>query len=86
MCVCIWKVGSRPILSVYRLTFMRPNQDLGLSEMVYGIGAGIFFVTYITCGVPLTLFVEKLGTRGGLTIVMFLWGISSFLMSVTIDQ
>jgi D-galactonate transporter len=58
--------------------------DLHLSETVYGLGAGIFFVGYVLCGVPSNLMLYKVGARRWLTVTMVLWGIfSSSLLFVT---
>ena len=38
-------------------------QDLGFSEAVYGLGAGIFFIGYFFFEVPSNLLLEKIGAR-----------------------
>lgn len=58
--------------------------DLHLSETVYGLGAGIFFIGYVLCGVPSNLTLYKVGARRWLTVTMILWGIfSTSLLFVT---
>ncbi|PKU23129.1 MFS transporter [Telmatospirillum siberiense] len=58
--------------------------DLHLSETVYGLGAGIFFIGYVLCGVPSNLTLYKVGARRWLTVTMILWGIfSTCLLFVT---
>jgi D-galactonate transporter len=58
--------------------------DLHLSETVYGLGAGIFFIGYVLCGVPSNLALYKIGARRWLTVTMILWGIfSTALLFVT---
>src|SRR6185437_4974484 len=37
--------------------------DLGFSETVYGLGAGIFFIGYFLCEVPSNLLLEKIGAK-----------------------
>jgi len=57
---------------------------LKLSETVYGLGAGIFFVGYVTSGVPSNLILHKLGARRWIAIMMILWGaLSAAMMFVT---
>ena len=57
--------------------------DLHLSETVYGLGAGIFFIGYVVCGVPSNLILYKVGARRWLTVTMILWGsLSSSLLFV----
>jgi D-galactonate transporter len=58
--------------------------DLHLSETVYGLGAGIFFIGYVLCGVPSNLTLYKVGARRWLMVTMILWGIfSTCLLFVT---
>ena len=51
--------------------------DLHLSEVAYGVGAGIFFVGYIACEVPSNLILYKIGARRWLAVTMIFWGIFS---------
>jgi D-galactonate transporter len=57
---------------------------LHLSETVYGLGAGIFFVGYVTSGVPSNLILHKLGARRWIALMMILWGgLSSAMLLVS---
>jgi MFS family permease len=51
--------------------------DLHMSETAFGLGAGIFFIGYIVCGVPSNLILYKVGARRWLAATMVLWGIGS---------
>jgi MFS family permease len=51
--------------------------DLHMSETAYGLGAGIFFIGYVLCGVPSNLMLYKVGARRWLTLLMVVWGILS---------
>jgi len=53
---------------------------LKLSETVYGLGAGIFFIGYVTSGVPSNLILHKLGARRWIAVMMILWGALSAAM------
>jgi D-galactonate transporter len=55
--------------------------DLGFSETVYGLGAGIFFIGYFLCEVPSNLLLEKIGAKKTLARITILWGITSILMA-----
>jgi D-galactonate transporter len=56
---------------------------LKLSETVYGLGAGIFFIGYVTSGIPSNLILHKLGARRWIAIMMILWGgLSAAMMFV----
>jgi D-galactonate transporter len=57
---------------------------LKLSETVYGLGAGIFFVGYVASGVPSNLILHKLGARRWIAVMMIAWGaLSAAMMFVT---
>src|ERR1700744_1335484 len=49
--------------------------DLNLSEAVYGVGAGIFFIGYFVFQVPSNLILQKVGARYWIATVTVLWGI-----------
>lgn len=51
--------------------------DLGLSDTVYGIGAGIFFVGYFLFEVPSNLMLDRVGARVWIARIMVTWGIVS---------
>ncbi|WP_121423234.1 MFS transporter, partial [Pseudomonas aeruginosa] len=51
--------------------------DLGMSETVYGLGAGTFFIGYLACGVPSNLILQRLGARRWVSIMMISWGLLS---------
>ncbi|HOW69856.1 MAG TPA: MFS transporter [Phycisphaerae bacterium] len=56
------------------------NDDLGFSETVYGIGSGIFFVSYFLFEVPSNLIMQRVGARIWLARIMISWGIISSAM------
>ncbi|MBB2201507.1 MFS transporter [Gluconacetobacter tumulisoli] len=51
--------------------------SLHMSETAYGLGAGIFFLGYIACGVPSNLMLQKVGARRWLALIMIVWGLLS---------
>src|SRR5688572_29719607 len=51
--------------------------DLNMSEAVYGLGAGIFFLGYIACGIPSNLMLRRVGARRWIATIMVLWGLLS---------
>ena len=55
--------------------------DLGFSEAVYGLGAGIFFIGYFLFEVPSNLLLEKIGARRTLARITILWGLTSVAMA-----
>ena len=56
-------------------------QDLGFSEAVYGLGAGIFFIGYFLFEVPSNLLLEKIGARRTLARITIMWGLTSIAMA-----
>jgi len=56
---------------------LQMQADLALSDTVYGIGAGIFFVGYFLFEVPSNLLLEKVGARRWIARIMVSWGIVS---------
>ncbi len=59
---------------------LRMLEDLGFSETVYGLGAGIFFVGYFLFEVPSNLLLERIGAKKTLARITILWGITSIAM------
>lgn len=63
---------------------LKMMSDLGFSEAVYGLGAGIFFVGYLLFEVPSNLIMLKVGARVWIARIMITWGIiSGSMMFVT---
>lgn len=52
-------------------------QDLHFSEATYGLGAGIFFITYICFELPSNLALSRLGARRWLAPIVITWGLIS---------
>jgi MFS family permease len=49
--------------------------DLGLSEVVYGIGAGAFFVGYVLFEIPSNLVLKRVGAHLWIGRIMITWGL-----------
>ncbi len=54
--------------------------ELGFSNTVYGLGAGIFFIGYFLCEVPSNIILHKVGARVWIGRIMITWGILSAAM------
>ena len=50
-------------------------QDLHFSSTVFGLGGGIFFVSYFLFEVPSNLLLEKVGARRWIARIMITWGL-----------
>jgi MFS transporter, ACS family, tartrate transporter len=57
-------------------------RDLHLSPTVFGLGGGIFFVSYFLCEVPSNLLLEKVGARRWIGRIMITWGVISAGMAL----
>lgn len=57
--------------------------ELGLSETVYGLGAGIFFLGYFLFEVPSNLILQRVGARRWIARIMVSWGLISGLFAFT---
>ena len=51
--------------------------DLGFSNTIYGLGAGLFFVGYLIFEVPSNLYMLKVGARRTISRIMVLWAVIS---------
>lgn len=51
------------------------SHDLGFSDRVFGLGAGIFFIGYVLLEIPGALIVERWSARLWITRIMVTWGI-----------
>lgn len=51
--------------------------DLGLSATAFGLGAGLFFLTYAVLEIPSNLFLARFGARRWIARIMLTWGIIS---------
>jgi MFS transporter, ACS family, tartrate transporter len=54
---------------------LQMNQDLHFSGAVYGLGAGVFFLSYAACEVPSNLALHRFGASRWLARIMFTWGL-----------
>ena len=59
---------------------LQMNHDLGFSATTYGLGAGLFFLTYATLEVPSNLLLARFGARRWLARIMLTWGLISMAM------
>jgi MFS family permease len=59
-------------------------EQLGFSDTIYGLGAGIFFIGYFLFEVPSNIILHKVGARVWIGRIMITWGLlSSAMMFVT---
>jgi D-galactonate transporter len=59
--------------------------DLNFSDVVYGFGAGVFFIGYFIFEVPSNVILERVGARVWIARIMITWGIISSAFMFTND-
>lgn len=60
---------------------LQMNKAIGLSHAAFGIGGGLFFISYIVCEIPSNLMLEKFGARLWIARIMVTWGMISSAMA-----
>jgi MFS family permease len=56
---------------------LQMSQSLGMSEVAYGFGAGIFFIGYFLVEVPSNVLLVRFGARVWIARIMLSWGLVS---------
>ena len=56
---------------------LQMQQDLGMSDTVYGTGAGIFFLGYFLFEIPCNMALDRIGAKCWLGPIMMVWGVVS---------
>jgi MFS transporter, ACS family, tartrate transporter len=60
------------------------NQDIGLTAAAFGLGGGLFYVSYVLFEVPSNLAMQKVGARLWIARIMVSWGIVSAAMAFVV--
>jgi ACS family tartrate transporter-like MFS transporter len=95
---CAWRLMPL-IIALYVFNYMdrtnvgfaalTMNKDLGFSPSVYGLGAGILFVTFALFQVPANIILDRIGARRWMFCILAVWGAIStsnaFLIGVTLS-
>lgn len=72
LCLCLVAAYlDRVNVGFAKLTML---DDLGFSNAVYGLGAGIFFLGYVIFEVPSNVLLHKIGARVWIARIMITWG------------
>src|SRR5262245_34416350 len=59
---------------------LQMNSDLGFSDAVYGLGAGIFFLGYVLVEIPSNQILHRVAARRWIARIMISWGAVSAAM------
>ena len=78
LCVCyVFNYMDRTNIGFAQLQM---KDQLAFSDAVFGLGAGVFFVSYALSEVPSNMLLTKWGVRKTLLRIMGLWGLASACM------
>jgi sugar phosphate permease len=58
---------------------LRMSVDLGFSDRIYGLGAGLFFIGYLLFEIPGAVIVERWSARKWIARIMITWGVVTVL-------
>src|SRR6266851_3590212 len=58
---------------------LRMSADLGLTDRAYGLGVGMFYVTYVLFEIPGAIIVERWSARKWIARIMISWGMVTIL-------
>lgn len=58
------------------------TRDLGFSDKVFGMGAGVFFISYVALQIPGALLVERWSARRMISATMITWGMLTSLTAL----
>ena len=60
---------------------LQMNRDLRFSATVYGLGAGLFFLSYSACEIPSNLMLHRIGARRWMSRILLTWGVLAMAMA-----
>ena len=63
---------------------LQMNHDIGLSAAAFGLGGGLFYISYVICEVPSNLAMAKVGARIWIARIMISWGIVAAGMALVV--
>jgi len=58
---------------------LRMSADLGFSDRVFGLGVGMFYITYVLFEIPGAIIVERWSARKWIARIMISWGVVTIL-------
>jgi ACS family tartrate transporter-like MFS transporter len=63
---------------------LQMNKDIGLTAAAFGLGGGLFYISYVICEVPSNLAMAKVGARIWIARIMISWGIVAGCMALVV--
>src|SRR5215468_4842851 len=61
---------------------LRMSADLGFSDSVFGLGVGVFYISYVLFEIPGALLVERWSARKVIARILVTWGIVTVLVAL----
>jgi ACS family tartrate transporter-like MFS transporter len=62
------------------------QRDLGLSDVAFGFGGGLFFFGYFLFEIPSNLLLQRMGARVWIARIMIVWGLVSMATIIVHDE
>ena len=62
------------------------QRDLGLSDVAFGFGGGLFFFGYFLFEIPSNLLLQRMGARVWIARIMIVWGLVSMATLIVHDE
>ena len=63
---------------------LQMNQDVGLSPSVFGLGGGLFYITYVIFEIPSNIAMAKVGAKLWIARILVTWGLVSGCMALVV--
>ncbi len=63
---------------------LQMNQDVGLSPSVFGLGGGLFYITYVLFEIPSNVAMAKVGARLWIARILVTWGLVAGCMALVV--
>jgi len=60
---------------------LQMNHDIGLTHAAFGLGGGLFYITYVLFEIPSNLAMKKVGARVWIARIMVSWGLVAAAMA-----
>ena len=63
---------------------LQMNHDVGLSHAAFGLGGGLFYISYVLFEIPSNLAMRKVGARIWIARILVTWGLASAAMVLVV--
>ncbi len=63
---------------------LQMNHDVGLSHAAFGLGGGLFYITYVLFEIPSNLAMRRFGARAWIARILITWGLASAAMVLVV--